>query len=132
DTSATREIVVYPVPVAAFESDRYNICIGQSIQLTNNSDAANSYAWDFGDGGTSVAVHPTYVYSSSGTYTIRLVTYRNNPSGDICTDTAYQQIVVTDTLPGSFSIDNPVGMCVPYTVTFTNETLPSVLSTWDF
>jgi len=34
--------------------------------------APYSYEWDFGDGNTSTASHPTHAYRSSGTYTVSL------------------------------------------------------------
>ncbi len=38
---------------------------------TANQDGV-SYAWDFGDGGTSTAVNPTHMYDADGTYTVTL------------------------------------------------------------
>jgi PKD repeat protein len=43
--------------------------------------AIASYAWTFGDGGTSTAANPSHTYTSAGTYTARLtVTDNNNAS----------------------------------------------------
>jgi gliding motility-associated-like protein len=132
DTIATRSITVYPKPVAAFISNSYTVCIGQSIQLTNQSSAANTYAWNFGDGITSVLINPSHTYASPGLYTIRLVSFRNNPSGDVCVDTAYQQILVKDTLTGWFTMSDSVSSCAPLKVTFVNKVRPSVTASWNF
>ena len=43
---------------------------------------ATSYAWDFGDGGTSTDVYPTHTYATSGHYTVHLIV-----SNGSCTDT---------------------------------------------
>jgi len=132
DTIATRSITVYPKPVAAFISNSYTVCIGQSIQLTNQSSGANTYAWNFGDGITSVLINPSHTYASPGLYTIRLVSFRNNPSGDVCVDTAYQQILVKDTLTGWFTMSDSVSSCAPLKVTFVNKVRPSVTASWNF
>ena len=132
DTTATRFITVYPKPDAAFVSNAYTVCVGQSIQLTNQSTNATTYAWNFGDGNTSVLVNPSHTYTAPGLYTIRLVSFRNNPSGDICIDTAFQQVQVRDTLPGLFSMSDSVSNCAPLTVTFVNRNRPSVSATWNF
>lgn len=42
------------------------------VVLTNNSQAATSYVWDFGDGTTSTKIHPAHTYNSSGSYDITL------------------------------------------------------------
>jgi gliding motility-associated-like protein len=131
DTSATRTITVFPKPAASFNADRYTVCIGESVQLNNTSDAANSYLWNFGDGHTSTLVHPTHSYTAAGSYTVQLIIYRLNAPGNVCTDTTEQTIQVVSGLPGSFTVDRN-GSCVPMTVTFVNEQAPSQLSTWDF
>ena len=132
DTTAFKFITVYPKPTAAFISSAYNVCIGQSIQLSNQSQNATTYAWNFGDGNTSVLINPSHTYVAAGSYTIRLISFRNNPSGDVCIDTAFHQISVNDTLPGLFSMSDSVSNCAPLTVTFVNRTRPSVTSTWTF
>ncbi len=42
-------------------------------QVQPNGSTVTSYAWDFGDGGTSGAASPTHRYSAGGSYTITLV-----------------------------------------------------------
>lgn len=59
-----------PSPVAGFTCDS---SAAPTYAFTNTSTNANSYAWDFGDGGTSTLTDPTYTYAVSGNYTITLV-----------------------------------------------------------
>jgi subtilisin-like proprotein convertase family protein len=40
--------------------------------FTANNQIANSYAWDFGDGGNSVLTNPTHTYTLVGDYTVSL------------------------------------------------------------
>ncbi len=57
-----------------------------------------SWAWTFGDGGTSTAQNPSYIYNSVGIYTVTL-TATNSTGSDIATKTNY----ITVTEPGSNS-----------------------------
>lgn len=57
-----------------------------------------SYAWDFGDGGTSGAPSPAHAYAAPGTYTARLTVTDNG--GRIASDAA----VVVVSAPGSQSL----------------------------
>lgn len=42
------------------------------IQFKNESEKAEKYEWDFGDGNTSTEKEPTHRYTSSGNYTVQL------------------------------------------------------------
>ncbi|MGW2509699.1 ThuA domain-containing protein [Streptomyces scopuliridis] len=56
---------------------------------------ALTYAWDFGDGGTSTEANPSYTYKKNGTYTARLTV--TDPTER--TATASVRIVVGNTAP---------------------------------
>lgn len=45
---------------------------GVTVQFNNLSQGALTYAWDFGDGGTSNAFAPQHIYTASGDYTVTL------------------------------------------------------------
>ena len=59
-------------------------------------DAGASYAWDFGNGQTSSAINPTFVYDAPGTYTVSLQTE--------VTELALTQVNIT-TLGGGWGQD---------------------------
>jgi PKD repeat protein len=64
-----RLAVTAPLPEAGFTY----VVDGRILILTNTSQNAVSYAWDFGDGmGTSRNENPTYAYGRPGTYTVTL------------------------------------------------------------
>jgi PKD repeat protein len=68
----------------------FNYAIGQGInkaEFYNTSKQADSYYWDFGDGGFSTAQHPAHNYAANGTYTVTLTAY----NCDI--DTTYKMTV---------------------------------------
>lgn len=51
-------------------------CAGNPVNFTNLSTTVpgSTYAWTFGDGGTSTAQNPAYTYATAGTYTATLIT----------------------------------------------------------
>jgi PKD repeat protein len=60
------------------------------VTFTNESEDADTYAWDFGDGTTSTATSPSKTYTASGTYSVELTA--STDAGDSDTDT--QNVVV--------------------------------------
>ncbi len=72
------------VPTVASTSD--------VIQFTDQSTAATSWAWDFGDGNTSTEQNPTHTYATTGLKTVSLTV--TNPGGtDTETKTDYINVV---------------------------------------
>ncbi|HEX2898136.1 MAG TPA: PKD domain-containing protein [Bacteroidia bacterium] len=64
-------IVLGQAPVAQFSQVLSNL----TAVFTNlSSNAATSWAWDFGDGQTSTAQHPIHLYATGGSYTVCLTT----------------------------------------------------------
>ncbi|MGB0862478.1 MAG: PKD domain-containing protein, partial [Saprospiraceae bacterium] len=61
--------VTAALPVAAFTFTTNNLVASFSTQSQN----ATSHLWDFGDGNTSTTNNPTHTYSTSGTFTVKLV-----------------------------------------------------------
>jgi uncharacterized membrane protein len=54
---------------------------GQSIQFTDTSTGGpTSWAWDFGDGGTSTAQNPGHAFATSGSRTVTLTVMNNSGS----------------------------------------------------
>lgn len=105
-------------------------CLPYTPELTNNSIAAQTYLWDFGDGNTSTSPAPTHTYNTAGTYTITLVAY--NPNTCNLTDTARFtiQVYAAPLADFSFSPSTPV---TNTPVTFTNaSSADAVRFRWDF
>lgn len=107
--SQAHAVCTYPVPVAGFNPP------GQSLStvynggtFSNQSQGANSYVWDFGYGGLlSNEENPYHEFpvAEGGNYLISLIA--TNAYG--CSDTAFQEIVITDELayyiPNAFTPD---------------------------
>jgi hypothetical protein len=67
---------------ADFSFNPSSPAVGQSVTFTptvSGGTAPYSYSWDFGDGSSSTSASPSHVYSTAGTFTVKLnVTDANN------------------------------------------------------
>jgi gliding motility-associated-like protein len=89
---------------------------GQEITIFNQSQRAEFYYWDFGDGTTSTKEEPAHIYNEVGEYDIMLIT--SNSIG--CADTLVQSIFIEPFHPEvDFTYEPPTG-CRPLTVQFRN------------
>lgn len=116
-------------PQASFYADFDTTCVGAPVQFTNTSSGAfGSVHWDFGDGSTSAAVHPSHVYNSLGAYTVMLVI--TDLYG--CQDTAvlpnYIHIVQVN---AAFTVSGDSASCPPLLVQFTDGS-SSNISYWEW
>jgi gliding motility-associated-like protein len=91
---------VLPKPTAYFSTDGSTGAFSDTYSFTDSSFNATSWAWDFGDGGTSTEQNPTYEYSGAGTYTVILTV-----SNGACSDTAMRVLDASEgiIIPNVFS-----------------------------
>ena len=71
----TEEVeIVEEISTADFTIDNLNglVMEKEALLLTNNSEYAVSYSWDFGNGETSEEANPTYAYEFHGFYEVKL------------------------------------------------------------
>jgi len=136
----TKDITVYPSPIADFKVDPAVqvfplSTIGQAevniIDLTN--DGYWEYSWDLDDGTTSNSegdfTHYYQKWNEDGdTYRIHL--HVKNSKG--CWDTVSREVIVTSPVPEpEFSISSDNG-CPPYRIDFTNESEYGNYIRWSF
>ncbi|WP_425442622.1 PQQ-dependent sugar dehydrogenase [Streptomyces indicus] len=104
-------------------SGKAPLAVAFSSAGTSDADGdALTYAWTFGDGGTSTAANPSHTYTANGQYTATLkVTDSTGKSA-----TASVQITVGNTAP-SVRVDLPLdgaiydfGAAIPFKVTVTD------------
>jgi len=94
--------VIEPTQVIAnfdLAEDTVYLVQGGILEVNNMSSATN-YAWDFGDGNTSIDENPTHVYTAPGIYQVMLSA--DNDNIDQCTDVTSKNAVVMN---GPLSID---------------------------
>jgi PKD repeat protein len=89
-----------------------------------------SWSWSFGDGGTSTAQHPTYMYTTPGTYSVTLTV--TDAVGASSTKTLANYITVAAPLAADFTA-SPTSGAAPLDVAFTDTSTggPTTWS-WDF
>lgn len=77
-------------PTADFNIDSM-VCAGDPFHFTDNSGPEiKVWNWDFGDGTTDTVPNPVHIYSTHGTYQVKLVV----KNSDACSDTISNFIVV--------------------------------------
>lgn len=109
---------------------KQNQCLGLVNNFTDQSftgsaDPIVGWSWSFGDGGTSTAQHPSYIYASSGIYSVKLIaTTAGNCSAYL------NQDVTVYTLPTAAY--TKTGQCSGQSIQFTDQsTLGSaVINSW--
>ncbi len=101
-----------PAPVPAFAAGDAYDCDGvvSFSNSTSPADPANTFAWNFGDGGTSTDFAPTHAYTTPGTYTVTLIACSGAGFCDTVTMPAYVTAVVlipTATVPDTVAVGVP-------------------------
>jgi gliding motility-associated-like protein len=130
DTMVRQNHVTVSKPMAQFTANDTVSCPGKPVVFTNLSTGPRlQYSWDFGDGTTSTEQNPSHVYSSDGSYTIKLRII--DEFG--CTDSMFKQSYISIVTPvAEFTMSDSVGSCPPLVVTFTNNSVNYRSLTWDF
>ncbi len=125
-------VTVYETMTSDFVPDNTGSCqtpftVNFDPLLTNTQDVV--FEWSFGDGNTSNQENPSHVYTTTGDFSVTLIT-TNTTSG--CTDTTtYQDLISIGNLV-DFSFDLPNG-CEDLTINFTDNTPGTVTNwQWDF
>lgn len=95
--------VLIEAPIATFSMMQSQ----DTVTFTNTSAGSNSYMWDFGGLGTSMAMDTTFVFPN-GAHTVELIAW----SASGCSDTTSQVVVLTvgveeDQLPQLSIYPNP-------------------------
>lgn len=126
--SITRQVNVYPKPVASFAmSSQYSCNFPVDVNMINNSTGADAYQWDLGNGTTTAINNPQANYTANGPYTISLIA--SNSFG--CLDSTTQVYNVYSTPVVNF-IPSAVLGCEAFGVTFSNETQDGNTYSWTF
>jgi gliding motility-associated-like protein len=114
--------VVHQSPVADFTTGVALACNSDTVTLTNLSTNATNYAWDFGDGTTSIQTSPIKVYQTQNIYSIKL-----KATNSECADSITKIIDITNPIDAIFSVDKDI-ICQGDMVTFTNQSVATTVN----
>jgi PKD repeat protein len=92
-------------PTASFTASPTSGNAPLTVNFTNtsNGDPTPSYVWDFGDGQTSTATSPSHIYTSQGSYIVKLTA----SSGGVSDESDQVTITVNTAPPPTNLITNP-------------------------
>jgi PKD repeat protein len=72
-------------PRAYFSATPGDPLVGEEVWFTNESENAESFEWDFGDGYISNDINPTHIYAASGSFQVSLKVWSRNGVSDEAT-----------------------------------------------
>jgi len=131
--SQTQTITILPIPpVVDFTYNPATGCEALTVQFTNLSKYADpsTYAWDFGDGGSSPLSDPIHTYLHAGKYSVTLSA--SNASGQTITNSK-PQIIEVDVRPIANFKTTPNPVYVPGGILYTiNLSQNATAYWWDF
>lgn len=127
-----RELIVYPKVNADFSANEIRGCNPLEVQFSNLSIGANTYYWDFGDGGSATDVSPQHTFVNTSylvpdTFSVVL----KSVSQWLCESYDTLNIVVYPAISPEFNVDEPSG-CSPHAVVFTQSAQGGLSYTWDY
>ncbi|MAW65205.1 MAG: hypothetical protein CMD18_03320 [Flavobacteriales bacterium] len=109
------------IPDSNFTVNDQTICIGDSVTFTlNNENSMSNAVWDFGGPGISSELNPTFLFDTSGDFTINVLLIDTNGCN---AERSINELIKVDEYPiaGYFSNkDNEDIICYPSIIEFTD------------
>lgn len=116
-------IVVHPQPQASFPSIAAQCLLGNSFSFngagTINGGVINQYAWNFGDGNTSLASTATHSYASVGNFLVTFIVTSNQN----CADTLQRTATVNANPSTTILPNGPLAYCADRSLTLNSSNL---------
>ncbi len=123
----TDTIIKNSLPIAAFEADQTEICVGNMVNFTDaGSIDYDTYTWNFDDGETSTDIDVSHTFTNAGTYDVSLTVVDTNISVD---SVFVRTITVVDYPLSTVSITGEIPACFGDVVTLTADD-PDASYTW--
>jgi cyclophilin family peptidyl-prolyl cis-trans isomerase/chitodextrinase len=114
-------------PIAQFQTPQQTYQAKTAIKFDNQSQKAEAYEWDFGDGTTSTEATPTHSYKEAGTFTVVLKAKKADK------ENITQQVIKVTAIPLSADFKMDVKSKVaPAEVMFENLSESAERYVWDF
>jgi gliding motility-associated-like protein len=82
-------VMVGRKPVVEFTMNPNPVCAFQIVGFTDQTNEANEWFWQFGDGSTATVQNPTHIYSDTATHIVTLIATNNG-----CPDTMRHTITI--------------------------------------
>ncbi len=125
--SLVKQIRISPTVRAQFQTPAFG-CAPYTAAFTNTSLGGMSFRWEFGDGTSSTLSEPTHLYSTPGSYQVRLIATDTNTCNKIDTS-AYFTILVSANPTSAFTYSpQPTVSNTP--VSFANGSLGGTRFKW--
>lgn len=127
-------IVVHDFPIVDFSFDVSSGCAPLAVKFKDQTSTASgqivSWFWVFGDGGTSTAANPTYVFKQPGSRTVTLRVRNQHGCEKVKSTTSPIVVLGPD---AKFTADKTAICTTPATFTFTNQSTGNNLTySWNF
>ncbi len=116
------------VPVARFKASAIKGCAPLKVHFDNESVAAETFSWNFGDGHKSTEKNPIHSYTIPGKYTVTLEINNKQSSKYNIT----KEIVVFEVPEPDFNIDIASSEIKSKTIAFENKSKGAQSYKWDF
>jgi PKD repeat protein len=126
--SVTKTVTLLASPVVKFGPQTNIVCTGRQIVMIDSTSFGANYSWDFGDGSALVLTKAAkHVYSTAGTYTVKLKV----TSTQGCPDSTTRTIKVTNPPVPGFTAPS---VCIGNSTQFTNTSTvqPGATDFWRF
>jgi PKD repeat protein len=114
--STTEKITVYEQPIASFQNDKLQYCVGEDVLFTNSSPSNFTFIWDFSDGITSNEVNPKHKFSKSGDFNVKLTAFKSYQDGTLCSTVINKTISVISQPIATFTTNSNILNCAPFTL----------------
>jgi gliding motility-associated-like protein len=126
--SVFKTVRLSPIVKAQFNTP-LNGCVPYDAVFENTSAGGLNFFWDFGDGSTSTADNPTHLYTSVGSYTIKLYAFDSTSCNKLDSTSFTINVNPIPVAAFTFSPNPPQ----PNTFTqFQNQSQGAVTYVWNF
>ena len=118
-----------PAPVAQFSGEPLSGAVPLSVNFTDASANAASYAWDFENDGIidSTEQNPVHTYTAAGNYTVNLTVANSAASAS---EVRADYITVNPAVPVANFSANMTSGTAPLAVLFTDESTGDSITAW--
>ncbi len=132
--SITKPITVYPEVHAGITVPSTTFCSPSSVVFgsATSTGPINTYAWIFGDGGTSSLNNPTHTYTNNTNASINPTVTLEVTSIRGCVDVKTQPLTIYSLVKADFSVDTPK-FCSPFKILIDNNSQGGIVTYhWDY